>query len=235
MSSEAAHDPASPPAPVEHELQRILAAVEKDRRKRWVEIVCAIVLSMTTMASAWCAYQSKLWSGVQTRHLGAAGAAGRESAAERLEATLHRAFDASMFITLIQARSTKDKQLEDFLSARFRPEMKVALDAWLKTDPFNNPTAPPSPFHMAEYVQKELELAAREHQKVIEAHDAAQRAGNNSNTYVLLTVMFASVLFFGGMANTFEARRVRMVIAIMALMLFIGTVIVLSTMPVATY
>ncbi len=42
-------------------LRRILDAVEKDQRQRWVEIVCAIVLSLATMASAWCAYQATLW------------------------------------------------------------------------------------------------------------------------------------------------------------------------------
>jgi hypothetical protein len=29
---------------------------------------------------------------------------------------------------------------EKFLFDRFRPEMKKAVDAWLKTDPFNKPT-----------------------------------------------------------------------------------------------
>ena len=44
-------------------LQRILKAVEPAKRKPWFELACAIVLALATTASAWCAYQSKLWGG----------------------------------------------------------------------------------------------------------------------------------------------------------------------------
>jgi cytochrome P450 len=42
-----------------------------------------------------------------------------------------------------------------------------------------------------------------------ELNAAAQRAGKISGDYVLLTLMFASVLFFGGITGTFTAKRVR--------------------------
>src|SRR5271167_1722620 len=79
-------------------LQRILTAVEKDEHSRWVEIPCAVVLSLATMSSAWCAYQATLWSGVQTFRLAAAQKAGREGAAVHMEALQLQAFDASIFI-----------------------------------------------------------------------------------------------------------------------------------------
>jgi hypothetical protein len=44
--------PSSPeltPAERDDLLRRILEAVEKDQRKRWLEIICAIVLSLATM------------------------------------------------------------------------------------------------------------------------------------------------------------------------------------------
>jgi hypothetical protein len=46
-------------------LRRILNAVEPAKRKPWFELACAIVLALATTASAWCAYQSKLWGGAQ--------------------------------------------------------------------------------------------------------------------------------------------------------------------------
>ena len=79
-------------------LQRILDAVEKDDRNRWVEIACAVVLSLAMLASAWCAFQSTLWSGVQTFRLAAANKAGRESSKFTLAALQMRAFDAAMLI-----------------------------------------------------------------------------------------------------------------------------------------
>lgn len=213
-------------------LQRILESVEKDERKRWVEIACAVVLSLATIASAWCAYQSTLWGGVQTFRLAAANKASRASSEATLSATQTRAFDASMFINYIQAKSQGNERLERFLFDRFRPEMKPAVEAWLKTDPFNNPAAPASPFKMAEYVQKEVEEAKRQGELFAQEHAGAQQANATSDTYVLLTVLFASVLFFGGIGGTFQSRRLRIIVFIIALLLFAVTLIALGSMPV---
>lgn len=213
-------------------LQRILKAVEKDARHRWVEITCAVVLALATTGTAWCAYQSNLWGGVQTFRLAAANKAGRESAAASFAALQTRAFDASMFISYMQAKHEGNERQEKFLFNRFRPEVRKAIDAWLKTDPFNSPAAPPSPFKMAEYVQPELAEAGRQAQKADEDTAAAELANQHADAYVLLTVLFASVLFFGGIAGTLDSRRLRVAIVLVALMLFVITLAYLGTMPV---
>ena len=110
-------------------LQLILGAVEKDDRNRWVEIACAVVLSLAMLASAWCAYQSTLWGGVQTFRLAAANKAGRESSKATLAALQMRAFDAAMLISFLQAQTQGDQRLEKILYDRFRPEMKTAVEA----------------------------------------------------------------------------------------------------------
>lgn len=213
-------------------LQRILAAVEKDKRTRWVEITCAVVLSLATMSSAWCAYQATLWSGVQTFRLAAAQKAGRDSTAATVAALQFQSFDASMFISYMNAKNEGNERQEKFLFKRFRPEIKTAVEAWLKTDPFNDPKAPQGPFKMAEYVQPELEEAKRHDAQFAKEHAAAEHANHNSDTYVLLTVLFASVLFFGGIAGTIESHRLRVTILVIALVLFVVTVAVLGTMPI---
>jgi hypothetical protein len=213
-------------------LQRVLAAVEKDERTRWVEITCAVVLSLATMSSAWCAYQATLWGGVQTFRLAAAQKVGRHSTAATVTALQLQAFDASMFISYMNAKNEGNKKQEEFLLKRFRPEMKVAIEAWLKTDPFNDPKAPQGPFKMKEYFQPELEEAKRHDEQLAKEHAAAERANENSDTYVLLTVLFASVLFFGGIAGTIESHRLRVSILAMALTFFVATLAVLATMPI---
>lgn len=213
-------------------LQRILSSVEKDRRNRWAEITCAMVLALATTCSAWCAYQSTLWGGVQTFRLAAANKAGRESAADNMAALQMRTFDASMLISYIQAKHDGNEQHEKFLFNRFRPEMKKAVDAWLKTDPFNNPQAPPAPFRMAEYVQPEFESARQHEERATQEHAAAQHANQTSDRYVLLTVLFAMVLFFGGIAGTVESRRLRIIILSVALVVFAATVVFLAVMPI---
>ena len=220
------------PAKTAETLQKILAAVEKDERTRWVEITCAVVLSLATMSSAWCAYQATLWSGVQTFRLAAAQKAGRESAAATMAALQLQAFDASMFISYMNAKNEGNERQEKFLFKRFRPEMKVAIEAWLKTDPFDNPKAPQGPFKMAEYTQPELEDSKRHDERSAQEHAAAEHANQRSDTYVLLTVLFASVLFFGGIAGTIESHRLRVTILAMALTFFVITLAFLATMPI---
>ncbi len=228
MSTE--HQP--PPSPPNELLQRILSAVEPAKRKPGFELACAIVLALATTASAWCAYQSKLWGGVQAARAGAAVRAGREGAVNSLAAMQLRAFDASMFIAFMQARFERSSEMEAFLNQRFRPEMKSAVEAWLKLDPLNNPAAPPSPFRMAEYAQAETVEAARQAELATRAMAATGEARRNSDDYVLLTVIFASVLFFGGIARAFDSRPLRTALAALAVLLFLGTLVALTTMPI---
>lgn len=213
-------------------LQRILKAVEPAKRKPWFELACAIVLALATTASAWCAYQSKLWGGAQMARANAAAKASREVAVNSLAAMQWRAFDASLFIAYMQARLEHGSALEAFLGQRFRPEMKPAVEAWLKLDPLNNPDAPPSPFRMAEYAQKETAEVARQEEIAAKAMAASREARGFSDDYVLLTVVFASVLFFGGIARAFDSRPLRTVLAALAVLLFLSTLIVLTTMPI---
>jgi len=206
--------------------------LEKRETSRWLDIGSVIVLALATIASAWCGYQSALWSGVQTFRLAAVSGAGREAAAQSMKALELRGLDASMFIYYVEAQGRGDTSLEEFLYQRFRPEMRKALDAWLKTDPLHNPHAPLTPFQMAEYVQPEL-LEAQHQQKTAEKMEAAARQANQfSDQYVLFTVLFATVLFFGGISGTFRSRRLQLTAFAIAVLLFVVTVVGLGTMPI---
>jgi hypothetical protein len=213
-------------------LRRILHAVEKDQRRRWAEIVGAIVLSLATVGSAWCAYQSTLWGGVQTFRLAASNAAGREASKLIIEGIQARAFDASFFVTYVEARGRQDEKVAAFLSERFRPEFRRAYDAWVKTDPLHDPNAPKSPFRMAEYVQKEVQEAQHQEAEAARMLDAAQLANQNSDRYVLLTVLFASVLFFGGIAGMIDSRRLRTIVFSVSVVFFLGTALAVAAMPI---
>jgi hypothetical protein len=220
--------------PDTHEmLRRILHAVEGTQRKRWVEITCAVVLALATMASAWCAYQSTLWGGVQTFKLAAAAKAGREAAKLEVEGIDARMFDKLFFMHWVEHRGAGNRQLEQFLAARFRPTMKVAVDAWLATDPFNNPQAPLSPLLMPEYVPPELVEIKRLQDESATMFEAANESNHLSDTYVLLTVLFATVLFFGGISGTIsnDSRRLRWTMQILSLVLFVAVSTYLLTMP----
>src|SRR5436190_15808851 len=104
-----------PPMETPEMLRRILAAVEGHQRKRWVEITCAIVLALATMESAWCAYQSNRWGGVQTFKLAAANKAARSAAKNEVEAQDNRLFDGLMLIHYVEQRLAGDKQMVELM------------------------------------------------------------------------------------------------------------------------
>ena len=91
--------------------QRILDAVESSKRKRGFEIACAVILALATTASAWCAYQSKLWGGAQAARSNAAVRASRKGGGTSPAAALQtRAFDATIAESVIYEQETKTKR-----------------------------------------------------------------------------------------------------------------------------
>lgn len=58
------------------------------------------------------------------------------------------------------------------------------------------------------------------------------QANQTSDAYVLLTVLFASVLFFGGIAGTLDSRLLRISILADVLVLFEIIVVFPGTMPI---
>ena len=78
---------------------------------------------------------------------------------------------------------------------------RVAFDAWLKTDPFNDPNAPAGPMFMAEYVSADAQQADRYEAKAADLIAAGETANETSDSYVLFTVVFATVLFLAAVPN----------------------------------
>jgi hypothetical protein len=75
---------------------------------------------------------------------------------------------------------------------------------------------------MPQYVQPEKAHAAQLRQVSDGLQMAAREASRLSDTYVLLTVLFSTVLFFGGTSATLssDSRRLRFSMHIIALVLF---------------
>jgi hypothetical protein len=213
-------------------LHRLLSAVENNTRSRRLEIASAVLLGLAATASAWCGYQSNLWTGAQTFSLVAADEAARKSTQLTLQATQLQTIDLGFFTTFVEASFRGEKKLADFAYERFRPEARRAVDAWLQTDPFNNPNAPMRPLANPEYAQREREAAKRADEEQARMPAAAQQASRSSDEYVLLTVRLAAVLFFGGIVSTFESRRLRTSVFLLAAALFTLTTVVLATLPI---
>ncbi len=116
---------------------------------------------------------------------------------------------------------------------RLRPEARVAVDAWLATDPLKNTSAPPGPFSMKEYRPSLAEEAKALDQEANNKFDQAREANRNVDVYTMVTIILASVLFFAGLANHFASPRVQHGVLLLGFLLFLGSVTVLTTLPMA--
>lgn len=215
--------PGSDPA-----LARVLALLQETRHKGWVEVVSAVVLSLATVASAWCVYQSKQWDDVETDSNVSAGIAAQQATEKRLYAGEVRGAEAALVERIVEARGAGDHRLAGFLSDRLFPDTRAAVDAWWAADPMNNPAAPRTPFLMSQYRQPDLEEARELDRRVAELHRAAQTASRNSSRYVLLTVLLASVMFFAGIGGTFDSPKVRRALLAVSCVLLLVTLVAMA-------
>lgn len=209
-----------------------LLTKQVSRRERRLETWSAILMSLATVATAWCAYQSAEWGGEQSFMLGESNRAGREATLQESLAMQQRSLDAALFMEWIGAIATENQPLEEFYLQRFRPVMRTAVDAWLATDPRNNPDAPPHPFVLPEYTIGQDSIASAERERSATSWALARQYDAHGDRYVLLTVVFASVLFFAGISEKFDEDRVRIGVLVMGTILFGGAFAVMVSYPV---
>jgi hypothetical protein len=205
---------------------------QQARRDRWLEILSAVLLSLATVASAWCAYQSARWNGVQALSFSAANGARTESVRMSNAALQLTSIDVGMFVQFAAAYSDENQFLMNFIYERFRPEMKTALDAWMALEPLKNPDAPPSPFAMETYKSAAQDESDRLLDVAEQKLKEAEQANQTSDNYVLLTVMFASVLFFGGISTKFDEFKIRAALIAFAILIFASGLAILATYPI---
>lgn len=199
----------------------------------WLEIFATVLLALATLFSAWSAYQAARWSGVEAKRFNEANANRIYASEEADLADVDYDIDTELFVDFLDVLRNGDAVAVDaFENTLFRDEMQVAVKAWLATDPFNNPNAPETPFNMQEYKNSHKEKS-KEFEKVAqERADQAREAIENSDRYVLLTVLFASVLFFAGICTKFKSPRNAVAILIMGYVVFIISIVTLAFQPI---
>jgi hypothetical protein len=200
-----------------------------NRHSRLVQIGEALLLSLVTIAAAWSGYAAAKW-GTDSR-LELAQAATLRNLATRadLEALSTRNFDSSTFTAWFTAYTLDDPQKQAVAARRFRPEFKVAFDAWIATDPFHNPKAPPGPTYMPQYKLADQAKAEALDREAVETSAAGNHAAVVGDDYIRITVFLAAVLFLVGIGSTFKLHTIRYaLISIGSLLLILATVLILQ-------
>ena len=201
-------------------------------RDHLFEIVAAIMLGVATVAAAWSGYQAALWGGVQSADYVRASGYRVESTKASTAAGQDRLFDSQVFSQWLNAYETGNTTLAQVYQRRFRPEFTVAFGAWLATDPFNNPNAPPGPLYMPEYVSASAQQATQFEAQADAMVTAGEDARSTSDHYVFYTVIFALTLFLAGVSDRFRWWWIRLVLLAGAFGVFLFGLINVVSLPI---
>jgi len=213
----------------------------------WIDIVATVVMAFAALATAWSAFQSDQWGDTMSFSLNEAGAARTESTRSFTRAGQLSSIDVATFLAWLEAVQNEidagelqigdgyqpdPESLSGFLYARFRPEFKPAMDAWLATRPLLNEDAPPTPFAMEEYqVAQEVE-AERLLQEAQDKSAQAHAADDNDDKYVISTIIFAGIFLFAGLSTKMRSKAGQDIMLGFSIVLLVGGIVFLLTVPI---
>ena len=204
------------------------AMVRRDRR---VELLAAILLSAATVVTAWSAYQATRWSGEQAESYTTASATRTESVRASNLANRQVLIDVTTFLDWIDATGEGDEVLAADIHERMRAEFLPAFDTWLVSGEPGVEIPPGTPFTQPEYVLEAQLDADRLEAEAAAAFDEGGEANQTSDDFVLAAVLLASVLFFAGLAGTFDSLRAQVLLLSLGAVTFLVGSAIVVTLP----
>jgi hypothetical protein len=202
-----------------------------ERRERMLSIAEAVLLSLVALLAAWSGYAAAKWSTESRVSLAESSTARAKANRANLEAMELRNFDSSTFEAWFAAYTAGNEQAMELAERRFRPQFRVAFDAWRATRPETNPRAPRGPTYMPQYRQPELRVGERLDAQADEAFATGASAGKTADDYVRTTVFLAVVLFLVGISAHFPLRSARYGLIALAVVLLVVSLVRLAQLP----
>jgi hypothetical protein len=201
------------------------------RREEILEIAQAVLLALVAIATAWSGYQAARWDSSSAQLYGESSRLRTMAAQHQNTAGQQTLYDTTTFDFWLSATVAGNTQLASLFEARFRPEFRVAFDAWIALNPLNNPGSPPGPSFMPQYHVEESAIAANLNASASSAFDKGAEARDNGDAYVRTTVFLAAVLFLVAVSQRFRIVEVRVGVLGVALVLLVYSLYVLATLP----
>ena len=207
------------------------ARSEATGRDRLVTIIEAALLAAVALLAAWSGFSSAKWSTESRLQLAQANAARTQSNRAAGDAAADKNFDSSTFSAWFTAYTLGNQEAMTIAERRFRPEFKVAFDAWLATNPETNPNAAPGPTYMPEYVQPDADKANELDTHADELYAEGAHSASTADDYVRTTVLLASVLFLVGISGHFRVRAARYGLVALGSVIMVTALVIILLAP----
>lgn len=204
---------------------------DNDRHSRILQICEAVLLALVTVAAAWAGYSAARWGTASRVDIAQSSTLRNLATRDDVIAISLRNFDSSTFEAWFIAFTLNSPKHEAVAERRFRPEFRVAFNAWLKTDPLHNPHAPPGPTYMPQYKLPAQERANTLDRAADENFNTGNDAGLTGDNYVRITVFLAAVLFLVGIGSSFKLYGVRYALVVFGSVLLILSVVLILRQP----
>jgi hypothetical protein len=205
----------------------------QSRHDRWIQIGEAVLLAVITVVTAWSGFHGARWETVAKLSLSRSTAYQQQANDAYTVAAENRSLDASNFQVWFTAYTQHNQAAADALVRRFRAEFKVAFGAWMATHPFTNPSAPPGPLSMPEYVLPNRDRALWLDARSATYQGIGNQAGAYGDEYVRLTLMLAGVLVLVAISNPFKMVAARYGLLTVGFLGLIAIVGLLTTLPLS--
>lgn len=202
-----------------------------DRR---ISIVEASLLAIVAVLAALSGYSAARWATQSSVLLAKASAERSQSNAASLDALNSLNFDVTSFNDWFAAFVAGNQSAISIAERRFTPNFRNAFEAWLATSPESNRSAPPGPTYMPQYQQPEKHHAAQLSADADNNYSNGVTAGTNSDSYILITVYLATVLFLAGIGSHFAFRRIRYALATVGAAILMFAIVLLAVSPKPT-
>ena len=204
---------------------------DSGHHSRAVQICEAALLALVTITAAWAGYSAARWGTDSRVEIAKSSTLRGLATRDDLTALSQRNFDSSTFNAWFIAFTLNSPQKEAIAKRRFRPQFRVAFNAWMATDPLHNPKAPPGPTYMPQY-----KLAAQTQANALDnaanaKFDEGNHAGQIGDNYVRITVFLAAVLFLVGIGSSFKLHTIRYALVTFGSALLILSVVLILQQP----
>lgn len=192
---------------------------DERRSGKVLAIITTVLIGCVAVGTAWTGYQASDWGGKATDLALRSNSYQSQSSEASLTANQLEILDIQIFIEWLNATAQGNTALANIYQQRMRDAAKPAFNAWLATDPFNNPNAPTSPFIMPQYVLQERVDSQTLKDQSTALYNQYQAASERGSEYVLITVVLASALFFAGLSTRIGWRQAEITLVIFAIIL----------------
>lgn len=197
-----------------------------------LEISKALILSLAALLSAWCGYQSTLWSGVSAADFNRASAVRLESVNLTFLSVQTVQADLTLFNAWLDASQSGDSQRTAYIEDLFNTDLSTAFEAWRALGTIPEEAARGlTPFDLPEYQVLRMETIYALDQQADTYFTDALNANEIGDNYVFNTVLLALGLFLTGISDQFGRIGLRLTMRVITTAIIVAALVTILNYP----